>query len=64
MDADEIEQLVEYELKRVSSITRLGLTQFIWNSERYEDRTELEAAIRKFVIAGQSEGHRRTSPPV
>jgi hypothetical protein len=58
MDTDKIEQLVEYEWKRVSSIKRLGVTEFIWNSERYEDRAELEAAIRKFVIAGQSEGHR------
>lgn len=57
MNADKIEQFVEYELKRVSSITRLGVTQFVWNSERYEDRAELEAAIRAFVISGQSERH-------
>ena len=58
MDSDKIEQLVEYELKRVTSITRLGVTQFIWNSEQYGDRVALEAAIRKFVVDGQSNKQR------
>ena len=58
MDSDKIEQLVEYELKRVTSITRLGVTQFIWNSEQYRDRMALEAAIRKFVVDGHSDKQR------
>lgn len=62
MDSDKIERLVEYELKRVTSITRLGVTQFIWNSEQYGDRVALEAAIRKFVVDGQPDEQRPTDP--
>jgi len=50
MDVASLDVLFRRELATVREVTRAGVTQFIWNRERYGDKAELQNQIRNYLL--------------
>jgi hypothetical protein len=50
MDIASLDVLFQRELATVREVTRAGVTQFVWNRERYGDKAELHNQIRNDLL--------------
>ncbi len=50
MDVHSLEVLFKRQLESVREVTRAGVTQFVWNQERYGDKDDLHEGIRKYLL--------------